>query len=403
MQKAHLNQTDLMSPNISGRSGALIWILAVAAGVGVANVYYIQPILPLVRDTFSAAPEQIGLAPALTQAGYAAGMLFLAPLGDLVDRRRLIIAKAFLLIAALIVTASAQSLPVLLLASIAVGVLGSIGQDFIPVAAQVTPDARRGRSVGIVTTGLLTGILLSRTLGGFLAGTLGWRAVYWIAAGLIALMAMTAWRVLPPSPPTAGGSYRALLRSLATLTQKHPALRKAALTQGLLAVALGAFWSTLALMLAEPPFHLGASVAGSFGFAGAAGALGASLFGSLADSKSPDFVIRLGCILVVLAFGTMMLIPRSIPVLISGAVLFDLGVMAGLVAHQTIINALDPSARSRLNGLLMTAAMIGVASGAAIGGWAWSHYGWNGVCFLGASAGVLALLRALIPLTERGN
>jgi predicted MFS family arabinose efflux permease len=168
----------------------------------------------------------------------------------------------------------------------------------------------------------------------------------------------------------------------------------------LLAVALGAFWSTLALMLSQAPFHLGASVAGSFGFAGAAGALGASLFGHLADRTKPDFIIRLGCVLVALAFGGMILIPDSIPALVVGAILFDLGVMAGLVSHQAIINGLDSTARSRLNGLLMTAAMIGVAVGAAIGGWAWSRHGWNGVCLVGAGGGVLALFCSLLPQSK---
>jgi predicted MFS family arabinose efflux permease len=400
MAKSTVNPTNPVSPKTQGRPEASVWVLAVAAGVGVANVYYIQPVLPLVRNTFSAGSGQIGLAPALTQAGYAAGMLFLAPLGDLVDRRRLIIVKALLLIAALIVVAVSPTLVMLLVASVAVGILGSVGQDFVPVAAHLAPDARRGRIVGIVTTGLLTGILLSRTLSGFIADILGWRAVYWIAAGSIALTVATVWRVLPSFPPTAQGGYGALLRSLATLIQKHPALRKAALTQGLLAVALGAFWSTLALMLSQAPFHLGASVAGSFGFAGAAGALGASLFGHLADRTKPDFIIRLGCVLGALAFGGMILIPDSIPALVVGAILFDLGVMAGLVSHQAVINGLDSTARSRLNGLLMTAAMIGVAVGAAIGGWAWSHHGWNGVCLVGAGAGVLALFCSLLPQSE---
>jgi predicted MFS family arabinose efflux permease len=397
LAKSTLIPTNPISPKAQKRQEASVWVLAVAAGVGVANVYYIQPVLPLVRDTFSASSEKVGLAPALTQAGYAAGMLFLAPLGDLVDRRRLIIVKSLLLIAALIIVALASTLVTLLAASVAIGIFGSVGQDFVPVAAHIAPDARRGRIVGIVTTGLLTGILLSRTLSGFIADILDWRAVYWIAAGSVALTAPMVWHVLPSFPPTAQGGYGALLRSLATLTQKHPALQKAALTQALLAVALGAVWSTLALMLAEPPYHLGAGVAGSFGFAGAAGALGASLFGRLADRTKPDFIIRLGCVLVALAFGGMMLIPASIPTLVVGAVLFDLGVMAGLVSHQAIINGLDSTARSRLNGLLMTAAMVGVAAGAAIGGWAWSHHGWTGVCLVGAGAGVLALLRSLLP------
>jgi predicted MFS family arabinose efflux permease len=391
-----------VSPQTIERSAALIWLLSIGAGIGVASVYYIQPVLPLVQETFVAGSEQVGLVPALTQAGYAAGMLILAPLGDLIDRKRLIVTKALLLIVALIASAVAPTLSLLVLAGVVVGALGSIGQDFVPVAAQIAPDAHRGRTVAIVTTGLLTGILLSRTLSGFIADAFGWRAVYWIAAGLVALVAAAVWRFLPSFPPTMSGSYGALLRSLATLVRQHPALRKSVLTQALLATSLGAFWSTLALMLAGPPFHLGASVAGTFGLAGAAGAFGAPIFGHMTDRAGPNVAIRLGCVLVALSFGAMMLMPGSVPVLVASAILFDLGVMAGLVSHQSIINALDPAARSRLNGLLMTAAMLGVALGAGIGGWAWSHYGWTGVCMVGAAAGVMALLRSLLPQSKRG-
>jgi predicted MFS family arabinose efflux permease len=378
-------------------SSSLIAMLAVAAGVGVANVYYIQPLLPAVRESFSVTSEQVGLAPAMTQAGYAAGMLFLAPLGDLIDRTRLIVIKGLLLVVALIATAIAPDLHVLLAAGVAVGALGSIGQDFIPVAAQMAPPARRGQVVGTVTTGLLTGILLSRSLSGFIADAFGWRAAYWIAAGLVIATGLLVTRRLPASRPSERGTYGALLHSLANLIGTHAALRKALLTQALLAVTLGAFWSTLALMLAEPPFQFGAGVAGAFGFAGAAGAIGASLFGRLADSRGPNVAIRLGSIMVILAFSGMLLMPSSLSVLICGAILFDLGVMAGLVSHQAVVNALDPSARSRLNGLLMTGAMIGVALGAAIGDWAWNHHGWSGVCLTGVVAGALALLRSLLP------
>ncbi len=383
--------------------GGLVWFLAIGAGVGVANVYYVQPVLPLLRETFGASPEEASLVPALTQAGYAAGMFFLAPLGDLFDRKRLIIAKAIILAFALVAFAVAPNLQLLTLAGVVVGLLGSIGQDFVPVAAHIAADGHQARTVGIVTTGLLTGILLSRTLGGIVGDLLGWRAIYWLAAGTVALVGGMVWRVLPSFPAAASGTYRDLLQSLATLIRQHAGLRKAVVTQALLAVSLGAFWSTLALMLAEPPYQLGASAAGAFGFAGAAGALGAPLFGHFADRRGPDIAIRFGCLLVILSFGAMMLLPGLLVVLVAGAILFDLGVMAGLVSHQAIVNAIDPKARSRLNGLLMTAAMIGMALGAAVGGWAWSRHGWTGVCLVGATAGAAALLRSLLPPTKRGE
>ncbi|WP_315759649.1 MFS transporter [Bradyrhizobium sp. SZCCHNRI2007] len=375
----------------------MIWLLAIGAGVGVANVYYIQPVVPLVRETFAIGPEQASLVPAASQAGYAAGMLLLAPLGDLIDRKRLILTKSILLVLVLLATAFAPSFFMLLALSLAVGLLGSIGQDFVPMAAHLATGGQRGRTIALVTTGLLCGILLSRTLGGIVGDLFGWRAIYELAAAMVALVGLAVWRWLPIQPATASGSYGVLLLSLADLVKQHTVLRKALATQGLLAASLGALWSTLALMLAEPPFHLGAGAAGTFGLAGAAGAFGAPLFGRLADRRGPIIAVHLGCLLVALAFTLMLLLPHSITALIAGAVLFDIGVMAALVSHQTIVATIDLAARSRLNGLLMTAAMIGMAIGALAGGWAWSRYGWTGVCLTGVIAGFAALLRSLLP------
>jgi len=378
---------------------ALVWLMAIGAGIGVANVYYIQPVVPLIRETFGTTSEQASLVPAVSQVGYAAGILLLAPLGDIMDRKRLVLLKSVLLVLALLATAAAPNLFALLASSLAVGLLGSVGQDFVPMAAQLAPKEQRGRTIGLVTTGLLCGILLSRTLGGAIGEFFGWRATYGIAAIMVALVSIAVWRSLPLQPATVNGSYASLLRSLATLVRGEAVLRKASLTQALLAATLGAFWSTLALMLAEPPFHFGSGVAGAFGLAGAAGALGAPLFGHLADSRGPIAAIRAGCLLVVGAFALMLAFPHSMVALIAGAVLFDLGVMAALVSHQTVVASIDPSARSRLNGLLMTAAMTGVSLGALAGGWAWSAYGWAGVCLIGVIVGLLALLRSHLPPT----
>ena len=395
-EQAHLTSNHQEAQSVAP---AIVWLMAIGAGVGVANVSYVQPLIPLVRADFAVSPEQVSLLPAVTQAGYAAGMLLLAPLGDLMDRKNLVLSKFALLVAALLAAASAPNFFVMLGASLALGLLGSVGQDFIPLAAQHSTDERRGRTIGLVTTGLLCGILLSRTIGGLIGDFLGWRAMFEIATAMVALLALVVWRVLPHQSVTATGTYAGLLRSLATLTCRHGLLRKALLTQALLAATLGAFWSTLALMLAEPPFQFGPGLAGAFGLVGAAGALGAPLFGGFADRNGPFAVIRVGCLFVVAAFALMLMHPQSMVALVVGAILFDFGVMAGLVSHQTIVTAIDVNARSRLNGLLMTGAMIGMSIGAFAGGWAWSHYGWAGVCLTGVIAGVLALLRSFLPPT----
>lgn len=393
-QPYHANSQKVHSP-----SPALILLMGIGSGVGVANVYYIQPVVPLVQATFDISPEKASLLPAVSQVGYAAGMLLLAPLGDLIDRKRLILFKSALLFIALLAAAAAPVLSVLLAASLALGLLGSVGQDFIPLAAQQATEARRGRTIGLVTAGLLGGVLLSRTLGGIVGDVFGWRAIFGTSAMMVALVAVAVWRFLPWQPSTATGSYTSLLRSLTTLVRQYALLRKALVTQAFLAATLGAFWSTLALMLAQPPFQLGAGFAGAFGLAGAAGALCAPMFGGFADRRGPAIAIRVGCLLVVGAFAVMLVFSHSITALVAGAVLFDLGVMAGLVSHQTIVASIDPNARSRLNGLLLTAAMMGVSLGAIVGGWTWSSYGWIGVCLTGVMAGIVALLCSFLPPT----
>ncbi|MBR1221323.1 MFS transporter [Bradyrhizobium sp. U87765 SZCCT0131] len=369
--------------------------LAIGAGLGVANVYYSQPVLHLVQQAFDVRPEIAGWLPTGTQLGYVAGLLLLAPLGDIIDRRRLIAAKALLLALALVASALAPGLPALIAAGIVVGLLGSVGQDFVPLAVQLAPEARRGRVVGTVMAGFLIGILCSRTLGGLVAQWLGWRAVFALAAALMALTSLAAWRGLPRVPPAVTGRYTELLRGLGQLMRQHHTLRVAMTTQALLASSLGAFWSTLALALAAPPFDLGAGPAGLFGLAGAAGALAAPLFGQFADRSGPRLAIRTGCALVIAAFALMLAAPTSLIAIGCGAALFDLGVMASMISHQTLIHGLDAAARSRLNGLIVTAAMVGVACGTALGTWSFAQFGWRGVCTVGVLAGASALARSL--------
>ncbi|GGY24716.1 MFS transporter [Paludibacterium paludis] len=380
------------------RNGSLV-LLALCSGLGVANVYYLQPGLSLVQAEFGAGPDQVAWVPALTQACYALGMLLLAPLGDTVPRRTLILVKAAMLAVMLLAASVAPGLGMLAAVSAVIGLLGSLGQDFVPIAAQMSSDTQRGRAVGVITTGLLSGILLSRTLGGLVASTLGWRIMQALAAILMLLVMVIARQTVPALPPASQSRYGKLLASLWTYWREYRALRLAVLTQALLAATLGAFWSTLALVLAAPPFDQGAGVAGAFGVAGAAGAFAAPLFGRIADRRGPLSAVRAGCLLTCAAFLGMAGLPASLWSLAAGAVVFDLGVMAALVSHQFIVNSLDPQARSRLNGLLMTGAMAGMAAGAAMGGLIWTHAGLAGLYGFAAMAGLCALAVSFLHST----
>jgi predicted MFS family arabinose efflux permease len=294
-----------------GLPNSLILLLAASAGFAVAALYYSQPMLGELGPDIGASARSVGFVPTLTQLGYALGILLLAPLGDRFDRRRIILAKASVLVLALLAAAFSPSVGPLLLASLVIGLTATLAQDVVPAAATLAREAHRGKVVGTVMTGLLLGILLSRVLSGFVAEHFGWRAMFVVAAVSIAFIGVAAARGLPHLRPTTQLGYGALLGSLAQLWRKHGALRRATFAQGLLSVGFSAFWSTLAVMLHGAPFHLGSAAAGAFGLAGAAGALAAPIAGRIADRRGPELVIRLGAVLVVVSFAAMLLAPVS--------------------------------------------------------------------------------------------
>jgi len=403
IQSAHASAigTSTATPPAGTRPAlpaSLVLLLATSAGLAAAALYYIQPMLGTLGAAIGASDRAVGFAPMLTQLGYALGILLLAPLGDRYDRRRIILLKAAALCVALVAGGAAPSIGVLLVASLAIGISATLAQDIVPAAAVLAPEAHRGRTVGTVMTGLLLGILLSRVISGFVAEHYGWRSMFFVAAASIAAIGVAIWRGLPRFQPTTQLSYGALLGSLANLWRRHAALRRAALAQGMISIGFSAFWSTLAVMLHGAPFHLGSSVAGAFGLAGAAGALAAPLAGRLADKRGPELVTRLGLGLAAISFAAMLFMPllstpMQIALLVVGTVGFDFGVQATLVAHQSIVYSIDPAARSRLNAVLFVGMFTGMAAGAALGSLVLAQWGWNAVIVLAiaSAAGALAV------------
>ncbi len=390
----------------SALSAKVVFLLASGAGLSVASIYYSQPMLSIMGHEFHAGVSDAGLVPTLTQVGYALGILLLAPLGDRHDRRQIIRIKGVLLALTLLLCSFSSSFPLLLLSSLAIGLAATVAQDIIPAAATLASDANRGKTVGTVMTGLLAGILLSRVFSGLVAEYFGWRSVYLLAALGVLAITLAIGAVLPRFKPNTTLSYPALLRSLGKLWADYPELRRAALAQGLLSVAFSAFWSTLAVMLAER-YQLGSAVAGAFGLAGAAGALAAPLAGMFADRHGPGYVTKIGAAMVVVSFALMFLLPLlSVPAQLAlialSAVGFDLGIQATLVAHQTIIYAINPAARSRLNAIMFTLVFVGMASGAVLGSKTLESAGWPGVVALAtlAAAGGLVLRMLARPDTR---
>jgi predicted MFS family arabinose efflux permease len=376
---------------------SLVLLLAIGAGMSVASLYYSQPMLGVLADDLGTTSQLAGWVPTLNQLGYALGILLCAPLGDRYDRRKVILVKCALLALALLAGGLAPGMSMLLVSSLAIGVIATVAQDFVPAAATLAPVEHRGRIVGTVMTGLLLGILLSRVGSGLISGLWGWRAVYIAAAAGMALVGLVSWKRLPRFQPTISLSYGALLGSLGQLWKQHPALRRATFAQGILAIGFSAFWSTLAIMLHGAPFHLGSAAAGAFGLAGAAGAIAAPLAGRIADRRGPELVIRLGAILAAASFVTMSLATQLSPqtqlvMLVIGTIGFDLGVQAALVSHQTIVYSIDPGARSRLNALLFTGMFLGMSAGAALGSVVLGHFGWPGVLGLATLTSLIALV-----------
>ncbi len=370
-------------------SPKLLWLMATACGVSVANAYYNQPLLGTFALYFHAQPWQAGLVATAAQVGYGAGIFFFLPLGDLMERRGLIVALVYVCAACLVAMAVAPTLPLLVAAQGLVGLSSISPQILIPLGAEMVPPEQRGKLIGTLMSGLLCGVLLARTVAGLVADHFGWRVLYAVAAVLMLGLGVCLRASLPHRPATLRMPYAQLMRSMLELLRTQPILRRASLVSALSFAVFTAFWATLSFLLMER-FHQGASEAGLFGIVGLIGAAGAPWAGRLSDRKGSGFTIALALVLTALAFVVMGLWV-TIAGLIVGVLLMDLGVQSVQVAAQASVISLLPEARSRLNTLYMVARFGGGAAGSALGALAWSWARWPGVCIfcLGVSAAAL--------------
>src|SRR5271170_830502 len=323
------------SAGSGGLSNLQLATMAIAAAVTAANLYYCQPLLSDIARSLHTTARQTADIPMLTQVGYALGLLLFAPLGDMVERRGLATALLLIVTVALVGTASAPDRWVLLAASLITGIFSVVPQVMAPMASALSKPEAQGRVVGIVLGGMLVGILLARTVAGFVGTWFGWRAMYAAAAVMMVVMAGLLRAILPVSRPDARIRYRELLSSLIPLARKLPALRQAAIMSGFAFGAFCAYWTALVFFLGKAPYHYGAQTAGLLGLAGVAGALAAPVVGWLSDRGYPRLASGCALLIGMIAFGLLWTVGGTIPGLAIGGIVLDLGTQANLVTNQT--------------------------------------------------------------------
>lgn len=373
--------------------------LGLACAVGVSTMYYNQPLLLEMGHTYGATAGRTGFVAVATQVGYAMGLLFFVPLGDVLERRALMMRMYGAVALSLLLVAAAPTLSWLIAGSVLIGSFASVTHVALPIAPDLVANEERGRAIGIVMTGLLLGILLARTFSGWVSHIHGWRYVFVVAAVMNAAFVPMLWRMMPKLPPKQPLRYGDAMRSLWTLYRTQPLLRESSEIGALVFASFSCFWTTLAFLL-DSHYGLGAGVAGTFGVVGAAGAMVAPVAGRLSDKHGSRWVVAVGMSVLAVSYVLLwgeeamhMSMALHIVALAVGVVVLDVGAQMTQVANQTRIFGLDQSARSRLNTVYMTIYFTGAAVGSALATVAWVHWKWNGVCVLALALIGLAGLR----------
>jgi predicted MFS family arabinose efflux permease len=385
----------------SGMSQALVLLFAVSCGVSVANLYYAQPVLHDIAESFGTSSGTAGLVVTVAQIGYAVGLALLVPLGDLLTRRWLVPSVLVVTAVGLVISAAAPDIEVLIAVGLIVGAGSVAAQILVPMAASLADEEHRGHVVGVVMSGLLMGILLARTVSGVVAQVSSWRVVYVMAACMTAVLAVVLARRLPVEGERPRIGYGTLLRSTARMLATEPLLRRRALFGALGFAAFSVFWTTMAFLLAGAPYHYDDLTIGLFGLVGASGALCANFAGRWADRGWTRATTLVFAGLVAAAFLPLWWGRHNLAMLIVGILLLDVGVQGLQVTNQSLIYRLAPDARSRINSAYMVCYFTGGAVGSAVGSSVYQGHGWAGVCVLGAAIGVVATAAAVLDGIRR--
>ncbi|MDO6460139.1 MFS transporter [Granulosicoccaceae sp. 1_MG-2023] len=367
-----------------GLSRRLIFLMACAVAASAANLYYNQPLLPVIGRDLGLSHDSIGWIPGLNQVGYALSILLISPLGDVVARRRLIdFLSVFLVLGSLLAVVS-QGVLMLGLASLVIGISANITQQLLPFAATLVSAEQKPKVIATLMTGLTLGILLSRTLSGFVGEHFGWRGVFVMSALLALLFGLALHRALPWREPPLRMRYGALLASMWSLFRRHAVLRQSAFTGLFWFAAFNALWATLALHVSEAPLNYNTQQAGMFGVVAAAGVVGAKLSGIWVGRFGARHTITASVLLILAGFGLSGFYGDRLWALVVGILLIDFGVFSAQVANQVRVFSIDPEAQSRVNGVYMLGYYLGASLGSLSGVQAFALAGWPAVCTLAA-------------------
>ncbi|MHC8295021.1 MFS transporter [Pseudomonas sp. LB3P58] len=382
-----------------GLSPSLTLLFSVTCALAVANVYFAQPLLDSMAQSLGVASSMIGIVVTATQVGYALGLLFIVPLGDLVNRKRLILTQVVLSAVALAAVGAAQQWLALLGAMIVMGLLAVVVQVLVAYTAVLATPSQRGQTVGTVTSGIVLGILLARFTSGLIADIAGWRAVYFVSSGLMLTIAAVLWKVVPvTAPPRHQDSYLALIKSVFKLFISERTLRARGLLALLIFAAFSVLWTSMVLPLSAPPLSLSHTAIGMFGLAGVAGALAARRAGRWADQGLGQRVTGISLGLLTLSWLPITFAETSLIALVCGVVLLDFAVQAVHVTNQSLIFAARPDAQSRMVGAYMCFYSVGSALGAAAATQVYALWGWIAVSLLGALISATALVLWFLTL-----
>lgn len=370
----------------------LIILLTIAGGVSVANIYYNQPLLAEIAKTFNSTSQAAGLISTFTQLGYALGIFLFVPLGDIKDKKKLILTLNMFVTVALLGLSFAQNLIWVYFFSFAVGATTVIPQIIIPLAAQLSKPEDRGKVIGTLVSGFLIGILLARTVAGYVGYLVGWRLMFGFAASLMIILSILLYFKLPITASPDNINYKDLLKSVLKISQKYNILKKASISAALMFGSFSAFWTTLTFLLESTPYSMNSNQIGLFGLLGVIGALGARTIGKLNDKKNSNKLMVKCIVLCIISYVILGIFSIKIIGIIIGILLLDFGFQGAQVSNQTIIYRLSDDERSRINAIYIVANFIGGAIGSFLGSLAWNLYNWHGVCIVGLTMFFIALL-----------